>query len=376
MKVIGLVCLLFVCTHSCAQYKVHFVVTDNAMPKAENIYLAGNFNGWNPVDGKYGLKKQGDNWEITLENIAKGTIAFKCTQGSWETVETNEKGENIDDRKIELQRDTIIYITVQGWKISGVEKPRRHTASANVRVMTDSFYMPQLKRYRRIWIYLPANYYLSTQQFPVLYMQDGQNLFDEYTAPYGEWKVDETMDSLQKNTSKYAIVVGIDHGEKMRGIEYDPYFSKEFGVGEGEAYVTFLVQTLKPFIDAHYRTKKDVTHTGIAGSSLGALICTYAILKYPQSFGSVGVFSPAYWIAPSIEKMAKAASLKKTTNRFWFYGGEKEGFTMMKDMERFKKIIDKRIRISSTIQTDANGTHNEAAWAKWFGAFYIWWYRD
>jgi alpha-glucosidase len=168
----------------------------------------------------------------------------------------------------------------------------------------------------------------------------------------------------------------VDHGEKKRGVEYDPYFSKEFGEGEGDAYGKFLLQTLKPFIDKHYRTKSDVAHTGIAGSSLGALISTYAILKYPQSFGSVGVFSPAYWIAPSIEKMAKKTALKNTSSRFWFYGGEKEGFSMMKDMQRFKKIIDKRNAISSPIQTDANGMHNEASWAKWFGAFYIWWYRD
>ncbi len=376
MKQLFLFLFVFSTANLFGQHKLQIVLTDNAATKAEKIYLAGSFNGWNPANAKYQFIKRADKWELTIENVAKSTYEFKCTQGSWQTVENGLNGVDISNRTIMLQADTTIYITTNGWKSPEDTKPRRHTASANVHIVSDSFYIPQLKRKRRIWIYLPANYETSKQSYPVLYMQDGQNLFDEFTAPYGEWNVDETLDSLQKITGKYAIVVGIDHGENKRGVEYDPYFSKEFGVGEGALYSNFLVQILKPFIDKKYRTKTDAAHTGIAGSSLGALISTYAILKYPNSFGSVGVFSPAYWIAPEIEKLAQERQGKINKSRFWFYGGGKEGFTMMKDMERFKKIIDKKAKRNSVFLVDENGAHNEAAWRKWFGVFYAWWYRD
>lgn len=376
MKHLILFLFVFFTTNSFGQYNLQIILSDDARTKAERVYLAGSFNGWNPADVKNQCNKQADRWEITIQNLAKNTYEFKCTQGSWETVECGINGADIPNRMIDLKSDTTIFITTLGWRIADDKKPRRHTASVNVHLVSDSFYMPQLERKRRIWIYLPSNYNDSKQSYLVLYMQDGQNLFDEFTAPYGEWNVDETLDSLQKITGKFAIVVGIDHGEKSRGVEYDPYFSKEFGVGEGAAYTDFLVQTLKPFIDKNYRTKTDATYTGIAGSSLGALISTYGILKYPNVFGTVGVFSPAYWIAPDIEKMAKAKQQKKSSSRFWFYGGGKEGFTMMKDLERFKKIMDKKNKVVTVLQTDVDGAHNEAAWRKWFGVFYGWWYRD
>jgi predicted alpha/beta superfamily hydrolase len=324
---------------------------------------------------KYQFTKQEKTWEITLENVEKGTHQFKCTQGSWETVEDSTNGVDIANRIINLQSDTTIFITTYGWKRVEDTKSRKHTASANVHVMSDSFYMPQLKRKRKIWIYLPANYTTSKQKYPVLYMHDGQNLFDEFTAPYGEWGIDEALDSLQKKTGRYCIVIGIDHGGDKRLVEYNPYDTKEYGKGEGKQYVDFLVQTLKPFIDKQYRTKKDAVNTSIAGSSLGGLISSYAILKYPNVFGSAGAFSPAYWIAPAIDTLAKNMPTDKMPKRIWFYGGGKEGYTLMPDMEKFKNIMATKNKTDIGFMVDENGMHNEAAWRKWFPEFYRWWLR-
>jgi predicted alpha/beta superfamily hydrolase len=375
MKKLFLILSIFFSANLFAQYKLHIVLTDNAHIKAERINLAGSFNGWKPDDGKYQFTKREKTWEITLENVGKGTHQFKCTQGSWETAEDSTNGVEIANRIINLQSDTTIYITTYGWRRVEDTKPRKHTASANVRVMSNSFYMPQLKRNRRIWLYLPVNYTTSKNRFPVLYMQDGQNLFDEFTAPYGEWGIDEALDSLQKKSGKYCIVVGIDHGEDKRLVEYNPYDTKEYGKGEGKQYVEFLVQTLKPFIDKHYRTKKDVANTNIAGSSLGGLISSYAILKYPNVFGSAGTFSPAYWIAPAMDTLAKNMPAYKMPKRIWFYGGGNEGYTLMPDMERFKNIIATKSKTDVGFVVDENGMHNEVAWRKWFPAFYRWWLR-
>ncbi len=375
MKKCFLFLLLLFSSKLFAQQKLNIVLTDKARLKAERINLAGSFNAWNPDDVKYQFVKREKTWEITLENIGKGMHQFKCTQGSWETVEDSTNGVDIANRIINLQSDTTIFITTYGWKRVEDIKPRKHTSSANVHVMSDSFYMPQLKRNRKIWIYLPANYTTSKNRFPVLYMHDGQNLFDEFTAPYGEWGIDEVLDSLQKISGKYCIVVGIDHGGDKRFVEYNPYDTKEYGKGEGKQYVDFLVQTLKPFIDKNYRTKKYAASTSIAGSSLGGLISSYAILKYPNVFGSAGAFSPAYWIAPAMDTLAKNALTNKTPKRIWFYGGGKEGYTLMPDMVRFKNIIATKNKTDIGFVVDENGMHNEAAWRKWFPEFYKWWLR-
>jgi predicted alpha/beta superfamily hydrolase len=373
MKKCILLLIIFFSTKLFAQHKLHIVLTDKARIIAERINLAGSFNGWNPSDVKYQFTKREQTWEITLENVGKGTHQFKCTQGSWEKVEDSTNGLDIANRMINLQSDTTIFITTYGWKRVENIKPRKHTASANVRIITDSFYMPQLKRKRKIWIYLPANYTTSKNRFPVLYMQDGQNLFDELTAPYGEWGIDEALDSLQKMSGKYCIVVGIDHGGAKRLVEYNPYNTKEYGNGEGKVYVDFLVHTLKPFIDKNYKTKKDAANTSIAGSSMGGLISSYAILIYPNVFGSAGAFSPAYWIAPAMDTLAKNAPANKIPKRIWFYGGGNEGYTLMPDMERFKNIVAAKNKIDIGFVVDENGIHNEAAWRKWFPAFYKWW---
>jgi predicted alpha/beta superfamily hydrolase len=118
--------------------------------------------------------------------------------------------------------------------------------------------MPQLGRQRRIWIYLPAGYTSSPKRYPVIYMHDGQNLFDDYTSGYGEWGIDEMMDKVSPQNQ--CIIVGIDHGGDFRVTEYDPYDSK-YGKGRGDDYVEFLVKALKPYIDAHYKTIADAKHT-------------------------------------------------------------------------------------------------------------------
>ena len=203
-------------------------------------------------------------------------------------------------------------------------------------------------------------------------MHDGQNLFDEFTAPFGEWGIDEALDSLQKQTGKYAIVVAIDHGNEKRIAEYNFEDHKKYGVAEGKQYVEFLVTTLKPFVDKKYRTKKDKSNTAIAGSSLGGLITTYAVLKHPNTFGTAGIFSPAYWIAPSIDSLAKSV-LKNDESRYWFYAGDKESSDMVPKMEMVKNNIRKNTKNSFSFNIDATGAHNEQTWRKWFPSFYKWW---
>jgi predicted alpha/beta superfamily hydrolase len=250
-------------------------------------------------------------------------------------------------------------------------KDIQHTVSKNVTVIDTAFFIPQLKRTRRVWIYLPESYNASRlKKYPVLYMHDGQNVFDEATSFAGEWGVDEALDSLTEKT-KECIVVAVDNGGDKRMNEYNPYDHKKFGKGEGDKYVDFLVKTLKPFIDKKYRTLKDRPNTFIAGSSMGGLISLYAVLKYPKIFGGAGVFSPAFWVAPALYNEIK----KKTgavNAKVYFMAGGQESETMVQDMLKAFDAMRKLSKSKMTTVIRSEGKHNEATWRKEFPEFYNW----
>src|SRR6476620_6566807 len=191
--------LLLVYLFSLAQYKVSFVV--NKLPayhKASNkIYLVGNFNNWNPHDEKLQLKNINGRPGITIE-LSRGMYEYKFTEGSWETAESLEEGATSPNRKLVIDSDTSINVEIQNWADHFPKKERISTATKNVHIVDNSFYIPQLDRHRRVWIYLPENYSSLKKKYPVLYMQDGQNVFDDATSTYGEWGVDEALDSLGK----------------------------------------------------------------------------------------------------------------------------------------------------------------------------------
>ncbi len=160
------------------------------------------------------------------------------------------------------------------------------TASTNV--TTFEIFSLELKFQKKIWVYLPKDYNNSTKSYPVIYMQDAQNLFDNKTSFVGEWEVDETLNKMNAQL----IVIGIEHGNEKRMDELTPYKNEKYGGGNGDNYLKFIVETLKPKVDSIYRTKSNVKNTAIFGSSLGGLISFYGVLKYPEVFGKTGVFSP------------------------------------------------------------------------------------
>ena len=150
---------------------------------------------------------------------------------------------------------------------------KKSTASKNVSIIEKEFIIPELNNIsHKIWVYLPPNYDQSSKKYPVIYMHDGQNLFDNATSYIGEWEVDETLNELFNKTGKGFIVVGIENGGEERINEYTPWKNEKYGGGKGEIYIDFLVNTLKPYIDVTYRTKPQQKHTGLIGSSLGGLI--------------------------------------------------------------------------------------------------------
>jgi metallo-beta-lactamase class B len=352
-----------------------------ATPADSPVYVAGSFNVWNPGNPAYRLAKGSDGeYSITLPGSVRGPIEFKFTLGSWEKVETDSAGGGIQNRRFTVPAAGAATWTgaVAAWQDPAKIAPKPHTATASVSVLDTAFSIPQLGRTRRVWIYLPPGYATSRRRYPVIYMHDGQNVFDNATSGFGEWGVDETLDSLHALGDRGAIVVAVDHGGTKRLDEYSPWRNARYGGGEGDAYVDFLARTLKPYVDRRYRTLPDRLNTGVMGSSMGGLISLYAALKYPRVFGRAGVFSPAFWFSDRNYAYARAARPPLPGTRLYFVAGAREGDTPEIYVADQRRMIDTLARAGyrAGVQVDsavrADGTHQEWFWRREFPRAYLW----
>jgi predicted alpha/beta superfamily hydrolase len=339
-------------------------------PENPTLFVAGNFNGWNPEDSVYMFAKNGSSYEITLPAFT-GQAQYKITRGSWPTCEGTSNGGQIGNRTFNYSPGLLVEIQVAGWEGSSGSVS---TALSNVHIISNVFPMPQLGKSRRVWIYLPNDYdSQETKRYPVMYMHDGQNVFDAATAFSGEWGVDETLSNKQRSGDNGCIIVAIDNGGANRLDEYSPYQNPSYGGGQGEAYTSFLVNTLKPYIDSTYRTKPERGNTAIAGSSMGGLISLYATIEYPMVFSRVGVFSPALWFSDSLYAFV-SGKMKQADMKFYFVAGQNESQNMVKDMDSMISLLKStgytNDEIVSRVKSD--GAHSEWFWKREFGACYDW----
>ncbi|HJZ46079.1 MAG TPA: alpha/beta hydrolase-fold protein [Roseiflexaceae bacterium] len=259
------------------------------------------------------------------------------------------------------------------------EHPFGHTVVGDVRVL-DNIYSPELRNRRKLYVYLPPSYTNGDRRYPVIYMQDGQNLFDQALSYAGEWQVDETMEALSLEGIE-AIVVGVPNAGVRRIDEYSPFKDQRLRKGgRGDWYVAFLANTVKPLIDRDFRTLPERQHTGVLGSSMGGLISLYAFFYRPEVFGFAGVMSPSLWFAQeAIFSYVLHADARP--GRIHLDLGTHEGtdtrvvsgavptYTSrylaaahrMRDL-----LVHKGYRLGRELryQEEAEATHNEVAWAR------------
>ena len=237
---------------------------------------------------------------------------------------------------------------------------RPSTAGPGVHVL-EPMTIPGLGRERTIRLYLPPGYDASDARYPVLYMHDGQNLFDDATSYVGEWGVDEALDALAAE-GLALIVVGIDHGGEKRFNELSPWANPRFGPGENAQYTDFVVNVVKPYIDAHYRTRPQREHTGIMGSSMGGIASHYALYAHGATFSKAGIFSPAYWTGPAIRPWTLSATLRPGT-RVWMNMGEKEGDDMVGPFAIMAPLVEADVAPGDFHAGVVPGAeHNERFW--------------
>jgi predicted alpha/beta superfamily hydrolase len=230
---------------------------------------------------------------------------------------------------------------------------------------------------RSLAVYLPPGYHESARRYPVLYLQDGQNLFDPATAFGGQdWGADVTADNMiGAGEIEPVILVGIYNTGVHRISEYTPTRDRRMRKGgKADRYAQMLAREIKPFIDRQYRTRKGPERTGVGGSSLGGLVSLLAGLLYPKVFGCVAVMSPSvWWDGRSILEIVRTRSTPAKP-RVWLDTGTCESDAPRKVVDDARMLrdalLEKGWRMGTSLAyLECEGAgHSEAAWAARFGA--------
>ncbi|HYT74587.1 MAG TPA: alpha/beta hydrolase-fold protein [Vicinamibacterales bacterium] len=223
---------------------------------------------------------------------------------------------------------------------------------------------PQLRNRRPVDVYLPASYGDLRRRYPVVYMQDGQNLSDPATAFGGNtWRLHDGLARLAGRGIE-PIVVGVHNTGERRLSEYSPFPDRAHGAGQGDRYVRFLAETVRPRIDGAYRTRRDREATAIAGASMGGLISLYAFFRRPSPFGRAAVMSPSIWFGGG-EILRFVERARPTRGRIYLDTGTDESAGTLRDMRALARLLRRRGygRGALRILEARGGRHSEADWA-------------
>jgi predicted alpha/beta superfamily hydrolase len=244
-----------------------------------------------------------------------------------------------------------------------------------IQVINEDYLIPQLNKRRRVAAILPHDYHTSAKYYPVLYLHDGQNLFDDY-APFGNWGVDKSLRKLAEDGLE-VIVIAIDHGGKDRISEYMPYDNPKYTYKNGEAYLQFMMEDLKPYIDTHFRVKTERENTGIGGSSMGGLISLYAGFNFNNIFGKMMIFSPSIWISEQVYQNAKIFIAEEPTSIYLYTGGD-EMKSLKPSVEYLAAILKSKNNknINITLSHLPEGKHQEYYWGLEFPKALEWLFKQ
>jgi enterochelin esterase-like enzyme len=335
------------------------VIVSPKIPKNDSLVVMGNqaaFGNWFDFS-KGKMTKQDDTTFVFSTTFAVNTsLEFQITRGSWYKTAIYTYGRyEAPKMPFIIKKDTVLTIRPSNWNdlfnrsITGTVK------------YYHNFEDHDLKYTRDVKVWLPPSYYKTpNKRYPVLYAQDGQNVFAPNSIYSGEWRMDETADSLMRaGKTEEFIIVAIDN-TKDRWVEYS-------GTPEGMAYINFIVHNLKPFIDKNYRTKSDKNNTAAIGSSMGGLISFYMVWLHPEVFSKAACLSSGFAYDDGHIVDVVAASSKKIpgTNLYLDCGDQELDKFFLMDNDRMKVLLDKKHpEVKLMYRIYKGDAHNEYAWAK------------
>lgn len=357
------------------------ISTPPETPVDQTVYISGDayeLGSWDAAG--LPLHRDADgHYRATVQLLTGVPHKFKVTRGTWGTVERGPGGVDIDDHSFIPAEGSVIQTSVITWVDGGKSNPKKVTLTGDFR-FHKKFESQLLGNFRTIAVYLPPGYETNTDtHYPVLYLQDGQNLFDSSTAFAGvEWCVDETaQDLITKGKIEPVIIVGI-YNTPDRTAEFTPFDKTPTGAdGRGALYGRFVVEELKPVIDQTYRTIPDRAHTAIGGSAMGGMIALAIAHDHPDVFGGVAVLDP--WLRDSQHDLLdlwKDDGWMKNT-RFYADMGTQgaplyPGTTEVDDLNQLVAHFDAAGLKRGSDYTAAvipGAVHGETAWQKRVGDF-------
>ena len=389
-----IVIVMTICLFSCSSKPANedtltIVVTPPSNFNAQDtVHLVGDFNDW-ALSGTnaYALDYVDGKLVTEIANKHENIVFGFVKNSDWTNPPSKETGNALCTFLHQgSSTDSQVNIKISAWKNDAKHSVARQTLSGNVTVLK-AFAMEQFNRTGNISIYLPPSYQDNSQKkkpkkYPVLYMLDGQNVFDESTAHSNEWRVDESLQALiAQGTLPELIVVAIDNGPR-RWNEYNPWHykswqTKEKELGEGEKTIGFIKYTLKPYIDSHYSTQSQKTSTGLAGSSLGGLMALYAAMEHSDTFGFVAAFSPSLAIENMVGNNVLFTALKNKQKmddvKIYFDMGKTEygNYEQVDKLEQLLLQSGADVNKIKVVKDDL-GRHCELDWSKRFPAAIAW----
>lgn len=339
------------------------------------VYISGNFNQWKTQDKDFEMEKIGNglyHFKFDVDFVYPNELLYKFTKGDWSEVEIDKYGNRTENRSCK-QHIGVRKDHVDRWRKNWL--PFKPNFLPQIHLISEEFEMPQLNKKRKIWALLPHDYDESSESYPVLYLQDAQNLFNEQ-AQFGNWEIDKKLAVMSEYNIGKIIVIAVEHAEKDRIKEYN-VGKTILGAGQGKKYIRFITDTLKPFVDKKFRTKSEREYTGIGGSSMGGLVSIFSGLMYPEVYGKLMIFSPSLWVVPKMDFTGIDFDEPSDTKIYLYAGGD-ESATMIEHVKRFKKnmiknefVADKmKINLSINLQ----GKHSETYWSDEFPKAIEWLY--
>ena len=344
---------------------LHIILTTNE-DDSRPVYMSGNFNNWLTQDKEFMMEKMGIglyHYKFHHDFDYPAALLYKFTKGDWSEVEIDSHGNRTENRSTH-NHTGVQKEHVARWRKNWL--PFKQSFLPQVQLISDEFVIPQLNTTRKIWALLPHDYDKSSERYPVMYLQDAQNLFNE-SAEFGNWEIDKKLAVMSEYKIGKIIIIAIEHAQEDRVQEYN-VGKTVLGKGHGKKYIRFVTDTLKPYVDSNFRTKKEREFTGIGGSSMGGLISIFSGLRNPEVYGKLMIFSPSLWVVPKLKINVKKAYSADT--KIYLYAGGDESKTMIEEVKGFKDnlLLSEFVKVKSMVNLSINrqGKHSETYWSDEF----------